>query len=114
MNHLTRVERENANAAIARWLGMTEILRHETTGKLEGWLDGCWKQVADYCGDLNAMHGAEAKLTDEQHSLFRSRLFSYAYREPGCTSDQAERNKVSATAEQRAMALLRVIGVTDL
>lgn len=58
-----------------------------------------------YSFDLNAMHEAEALLTDEQHRLFRSHLGEVV-------GDVAYfcRKIISSEAAQRAQAFLRTIG----
>lgn len=74
-------------------------------------------QLPDYCNDLNAIAQAEAKLTAARHYTFRCRLWEIT----DCKNDTSfahlmvnreehNRRYVSATAAQRAEALLRTIG----
>jgi len=63
-----------------------------------------------YATSLDAMAQAEARLTAEQHRLFRKLLFSNAYNSGLCqTNDEAERQQVSAPARARARDLLAVV-----
>lgn len=62
-----------------------------------------------FVSDLNAMHEAEKGLTDEEHEIFRRWLFVDAYGREGMTNESAERERVSASARQRAIALLRIV-----
>lgn len=61
--------------------------------------------LPDYCKDLNAMHEAENKLSNQQHRKFRKHL-NYILFERGMTISCATRKLVSATARQRAEAFL--------
>lgn len=83
------------------------MMTHRTKG---GWIRET--DLPNYAGDLNAMHEAEKTLTDDQHRTFRSILFTAAY---NCgtanTNDAAERQRISATAAQRAEAFCKVKGL---
>jgi hypothetical protein len=70
------------------------------------------KIIPDYLNDLNAMHEAEASLTDEQHSAFRKHLASVVgeRESPSYSTPGWRRRYVSSTAAQRAEAFLRTIG----
>ena len=57
---------------------------------------------------LDLMHEAEARLTDEQHARFR-KLLVETVKKGSVLSDYTKRAYVSATAEQRATALLRAV-----
>lgn len=69
-----------------------------------------YERIAQFAADLNAIAEAEKRLTDEQHRLYRSHLFTDAYNSGTAnTNDEADRRRVSATARQRSVALLRVV-----
>lgn len=107
------------NRIIAEWMGVTAI--EEDDGFWYLWLgnlrlgsgaglsnDHAWVVFCpNYCIDLNAIHEAEQKLTDNEHINFQWFLFESAYN--GSNSQTAERMRVSATARQRAEALVKVI-----
>lgn len=67
----------------------------------------------DYLNDLNSIHEAEKKLTDEQWSLYRLDLTTVCEREDkerlGYTP--THQSFWHATATQRAEALLRTLGL---
>lgn len=61
----------------------------------------------DYLNDLNAMREAENLLTDDQHKVFRQRLWALTNLEsPKWGDDDWNRAYASATATQRARAFL--------
>ena len=65
----------------------------------------------DFCGSLGCMHTAEATLTDEQHRLYRIFLFELT-EVPGAFDHHAwDRAYISAPADKRAEAFLKVVSV---
>lgn len=62
--------------------------------------DPHWKGAKDYCNDLNAMHEAEAVLTERQ-------FLSYAF---ALNDIDGSLWGIRATARQRAEAFLRTMG----
>ncbi len=107
--------------AIAEWCGWVEIMdrgvafgAHVLTGriKVEGGLE--LKTLPDYLNDLNAMHDAESKFTEQ--SAQDAYCLALANVCSGCVDWDSERMNVvawvtmRATASQRAEALLRTIG----
>jgi hypothetical protein len=65
-------------------------------------------QLPDFCNDLNAMHEAEKRLTEEQYEQFGHALINKVLSHASSTA--AARMVLSAPAAQRAEALLRTIG----
>jgi len=84
-----------------------------TTGWLEiHGLDG----TRDYLNDLNAMHEAEGKLSEDQWDQMFSELISICWRDAGATQRKGRgQQKVlspsRATAKQRAEAFLRALNL---
>jgi len=106
------MNKEQQRIAIAEYCGLTEIHTDtEIVGYpvLCGFIDGKYlRAVPDYLTDLNAMHEAERRLTIESFAKYESRL---------CESVDATGQDpdvwfyvLTATAAQRAEALLRTIG----
>lgn len=65
--------------------------------------------LPDYCGDLNETHKVEVELTYTQHQKFRNELAGicgFNYDRPDKSKKDHHRHYVSATAEQRAEALI--------
>jgi hypothetical protein len=91
---------EQINAAIAEACGWTDIFKHPEFGLMGVKLEthGCRTGIECYTHDLNAMHEAEATLSDDQ--LWRM-------------AREIERNDEQwyfrATASQRAEAFLRTL-----
>jgi hypothetical protein len=92
---------EQINAAIAKACGWTEF-RDNVTAKAPGEQLNRVFFIPDYCNNLNAMHNAEATLTEDQ--LWRM-------------AREIERNDEQwyfrATAQQRAEAFLKTLGKWD-
>ena len=59
--------------------------------------------LPDYLGDLNAIHEAEKKLTDQEHDRFRIHLY--------CAAGKSSRKTSSATAAQRAEAFRHTLNL---
>lgn len=70
-------------------------------------------ELPDYGKDLNAMHEAESKLTDDEHCSFREHLKSATYISSSIPIIRNERANISPSASQRREALLRTIGKWD-
>ena len=62
--------------------------------------------------DLNAVHGLEEKLTDDQHRQFRRELQSVV-KKPRMRGKDIARATVSATASQRCEALLKTLNLWE-
>lgn len=101
------------NEVIARWCGW-QIDEELEDGAVMGTPPGGgWDMVPDYCEDLNAMAQAEAKLDDIQYNRYCACLSKI------CSDDYHELRKgehfsadpISATARQRAEALVRALGL---
>lgn len=77
----------------------------------EGWHENVTQHlIPNYFEDLAAIRRVELKLNEEQHRFFRKLLFANAYNFLGVkNNDEAERLAVSASAEQRAKALIQVV-----
>jgi hypothetical protein len=92
---------EQINAAIAEACGWKDIFEHPEFGLMGVASDthGCRTAIEEYTHDLNAMHEAEATLSEDQ--LWRM-------------AREIERNDEQwyfrATARQRAEAFLRALG----
>jgi hypothetical protein len=105
---------EAQRIAIAEWCGWVFV----KDNPLKGWrkehlaftkpgAHAVAENIPDYLNDLNAMHEAQNKLQDADFGKFVSLLKGeYLERTRGLTSDGC----ISATAAQRAEALLRTIG----
>jgi hypothetical protein len=94
--------------AIAEWMGWTHIELFE--GRLYGWPPGVINPrtiqlVPNFPRDLNEVHDAEAKLTNEQFTLY---LWNLPGRQVGSTIFQ--RVRICATASKRSDALVKTIG----
>lgn len=66
--------------------------------------DGLWGMIPDYLNDLNAMHEAETILTDDQWVTYIAKLHDDVVIYP-------TRRAVTATAAQRAEALLKTLNL---
>lgn len=66
----------------------------------------------NYCGDLNAIHGAIATLNEDQKDYFLDTLSTVIYgnKWPEDWMNKEWEKLINATAAQRAEAFLRVIG----
>ncbi len=71
-----------------------------------------WCGIPDYLNDLNAMHGAENVLTDEQRVAYSLQWLPCVLTINGRTvrPKREEFTLIHATAAQRAEAFLRTIG----
>ena len=90
---------EQINIAIAEHCGwrVERLSTGEPHGKPIG-EQGPFRELPDYCNDLNAMHEAEKVLTADQWYEYDSKM---PLRDP---------QKIHATARQRAEAFLRTLG----
>lgn len=68
-----------------------------------------FKEIPDYCNDLNAMHEAENMLTEKQTRTFAFMLAQVLDTTPTVDLDDQFLN-IHATAIQRAEAFLKTIG----
>lgn len=112
---------------------MTPRAQQEAIAEFVGWTPptadtrGCWTTpygahgsgigLPDYSTSLDAIAEAEAKLTTEEHYTFRCRLWEITDAKTDASlahltvnGEEHNRRYASATAEQRAEALLRAIG----
>lgn len=98
---------EAQNAAIAKWMGRPY---HKPTE--EEIKSGCYYQYEpNYTGCLNAMHEAEKRLTRKQWYRYTQEMEEVLERDtPESERGNLNRHFMSATAAQRAEALLRTIG----
>lgn len=88
---------EEINKAIAEICGICNSDEHGLLYKTNtGWVRDC----PDFCNDLNAMHEAEAVLTERQ-------FLSYAF---ALNDIDGSLWGIRATARQRAEAFLRTMG----
>jgi hypothetical protein len=67
---------------------------------------GVWVTPPDYLNDLNAIHDAEKKLSDEQWEDFADNLLFYTDPNAAYSNYSSVRRACTATAAQRADALL--------
>lgn len=104
MNPDNRTDDE-LNAIIANWMPgcRPESGRFDEFPEPEHWID---QEDHFFCEDLNACHEAEERLTDGQFDMFRWILWD-SVKQP--TINAWFRAHLSATARQRAEALVRVI-----
>lgn len=109
-NKLTDVE---LNIAIAKSRGMpvfSDGITHDLTPC--NWNDAydvkgkLLKRIPNFCNDLNIIHGMEESLTDAEYETYWDNLVII------CVRDGRERLN-SATARQRAEALLIVLNISS-
>lgn len=111
---------ERQNIAIAEFCGWTRISSnpHLYGGVLYGHRESPFRMgpIPKYTSDLNAIHEAEMKLSDEQHATFQSTLQRIIRRTVLMNdsrwlsgTDPVERDYLSAIADIRAESLLRAI-----
>lgn len=76
---------------------------------IEGWLkDNSWSvHLPDFLSDLNAMHEAEEKLTDDEWELYRALLVKASF----ISGLPTWRCAIHAPAAHRAEAFLRTLGL---
>src|SRR4030095_11551175 len=107
---------------IAEYCGWTHI---EESGRLDGQLvgwrtDGLMKlyEVPDYFNDLNAMHQAEKRLTEEQREVYYCELYGLQECTENCGPAEPDGpdimiasnfSTLHATYAQRAEAFLKTI-----
>lgn len=113
---------QEINVAIAEWRGEARTLTDkEFDAAFKKWMDEKPHPhaqltrpkrvegiVANYTSDLNAMHEAEEKLTNDQWMHYEDILEEVTKRDSG--GRFSGRYWIHATAHQRAEALLRTIG----
>lgn len=96
---------EEINIAIAEACGWVEVVNnrkyHQCPTGFPPNSKGNLAYIPDYCGDLNAIHKAEEKLTNEQLDFYCNILHK---------PNHGIYWAIHATARQRAEAFLRVIG----
>ena len=101
---------EKQRIAIAEKLGLMNIRLIDGISLVYGpeWPD-C-RLVPDYPNDLNAMHEAERCLSENQYDEYRKWLtmINADDYKPGY-----HRNAISATADQRAEAFLKTLGLWE-
>jgi hypothetical protein len=117
---------QEINVLLAKWAGWTAV--HNCNESIGGYWpkspegENLYELLAgtpdiaihygcpDYTEDLNAVAGLEAKLSDEQHSQYQDQLWKIV-EEIGNEGGQLDRLYTSATAPQRALALVRALGL---
>lgn len=118
---------EEQRIALAEWEGWKDIYRcgaslsrtknGEAHGKrFAGTMDPPsinygreYQEIPDYLNDLNAVHGLEKKLTDEQTSIYSSYLLQNKSDRPG--RGAIYWGIAHATAAQRCEALLKTLNL---
>jgi len=103
---------QQINAAIAEACGWKDVWRPQDASETASFVgtspDHKFLPVPNYCADLNAMHEAEAYLTENTTMLdYTNELYDVA-----CADLDKPKiwNPYGATARQRAEAFLRTLG----
>jgi hypothetical protein len=93
---------EKINAAIAEACGWKAVCVDGDSGFYKGFDNGAELRpdLLDYCDDLNAMHEAEATLTEDQLWIMARQI----------ETNWEDQWYFRATARQRAEAFLKTIG----
>lgn len=111
---ITDLTDEEINVAIAEWLGWTRCIggcqpKGEKVPRY--WRTPAGREVRacpNFCDDLNAMAIAEASLTGEEYVRFHNCLVGFSGGR--LSTITSLRGTTSATAKQRASALLIAVG----